>query len=1015
MRQGAPGKGRAFPRAILGLSLLALIGVFLWVGSLWWIHRELTAVADALAAGDPEVATRRLHRLSWLAADDPELEYWRGVCAEAEGRIDTALEFWSQIPKGSRRWIDATMRSARHSLARGRFARAEDLLLQFQPPRGHPAAADHEQMLLQLYLFTIRYDELQRRKVQEWSQLQRPETLRMHWIIDDHRSFPVGATRDRLEEAGREAPDDDRVWLGKANLATRTGRKEEAAGWLNRCLERRPQDPAVWLARLDWAVVFQQLDEAIAAASRLSPNALTPSRILELRAWMAAQREDQEAERQALEQLLDHEPGHTKALVRLADLAAQIGDASRAARLRQQKSEMDRASDNYRMLLTDDPYLRSSSATTTAGLERELSLARNAETLGRWFEAHGWWTIVRQRDPGNQEAQASLARINQKQAELRSSPGFSEISRASSLAELLVSPSAAVSQLRGMVAGVPSSRVPVPQFRDAAESAGLQFTYDHDPTPRRRMPETMGGGVGLLDYDGDGWLDVYVVQGGPFPEPPSASPPAQRDRLFRNRRDGTFEDVTQSAGLAGFDGGYGHGVAVGDYDNDGHPDLFITRWRAYALYRNRGDGTFEDATQRAGLGGERDWPTSAAFADLDGDGDLDLYVCHYAAWDPAVAQPCPHPFREGHFMYCGPRTFDAMPDHVFRNDHGRFVDLSDEAGVTAADREGRGLGVVAADFDDDGRVDLFVANDLNANYLFHNEGGFRFRELGMEAGVATNADGGYLAGMGVAFGDLSGDGLEDLAVTNFYGESTTFYQNLGSGQFADRTRAIGLFAPTRYLLGFGIAFLDANNDGHLDLAIANGHVNDMSPQIPYHMPAALLLGDGGGRVRDVSVEAGDPWSIPRLGRGLAIGDLDNDGKADLVIVSQGQPLAYFHNQGPAGRFMVLELEGTRSNRDAVGARVTATVDGRRRRFQRSGGGSFLSASDKRLHLGMGLAERVESIEVRWPSGRIDEYVDLETNRAYRIREGAADVFPLSGWHEGPCRAGLSDSRLNRRF
>ena len=343
----------------------------------------------------------------------------------------------------------------------------------------------------------------------------------------------------------------------------------------------------------------------------------------------------------------------------------------------------------------------------------------------------------------------------------------------------------------------------MPVFRDDAPDAGLHVTYENDPTPLCRLPETMGGGVGLLDYDGDGFLDVYAVQGGKLPNASPPPPTPQRDRLFRNRGDGTFEDVTKAAGLSAMAGGYGHGVTVGDVDNDGHPDVFVTRWRTYALYRNRGDGRFEDVTETWGLGGSRDWPTSAAFADLDGDGDLDLYVCHYADWDPERSAPCPHPDDPRKFTYCGPRVFAAMPDHVFRNDGGRFVDVSESAGIRAADREGRGLGVVAAHLDDDDRIDLFVANDMSANFLFRNRGGFRFEETGAESGVATNADGGYLAGMGVACGDLDGDGRLDLAVTNFYGESTTFYQNLGGGQFIDRTAAIGLAAPSRYLLGFG--------------------------------------------------------------------------------------------------------------------------------------------------------------------------------------------------------------------
>ncbi len=418
-----------------------------------------------------------------------------------------------------------------------------------------------------------------------------------------------------------------------------------------------------------------------------------------------------------------------------------------------------------------------------------------------------------------------------------------------------------------------------------------------------------------------------------------------------------------------------------------------------ALYHNKGDGTFEDATERAGLHGLRDWPTSAAFADLDGDGDLDLYVCHYSAWDPETSAPCPHPGDPSKYSYCGPRVFPAMPDHVFRNDGGRFVNVSEAAGVRQADREGRGLGVVAADLNQDGRIDLFVANDLTANFLFINQGGFRFEETAAESGVAANAEGGYLAGMGIACGDLDGDGLIDLAVTNFYAESTTFYRNLGSGQFVDSSAAIGLAGPSRFLLGFGATFFDANNDGWLDLATANGHVNDLRPHVPYAMPAQFLLGEAGGHLTDVSRRAGAPWQVEHLGRGLAAGDIDNDGKVDLAIVSEGQPLAYFHNQGPAGHFITFKLEGAApgSNRDAVGAWVTLTGGGRRRVAHRIGGGSFLSASDERIHFGLGHLTTIEAVEVRWPSGHVDRYTSLPVNAAYLLKEGQPQAMPLPGW------------------
>ena len=312
--------------------------------------------------------------------------------------------------------------------------------------------------------------------------------------------------------------------------------------------------------------------------------------------------------------------------------------------------------------------------------------------------------------------------------------------------------------------------------------------------------------------------------------------------------------------------------------------------------------------------------------------------------------------------------------------------MTAEAGIS--DPDGRGLGVVAADFNDDGRIDLFVANDMSANALYLNQGALRFQETALTAGVACNADGGFQAGMGIACDDLDGDGRIDLAVTNFYGQSTTFFRNLGGGLFSDQSTVINLAAPSRYLLGFGMVSFDFNNDGHRDLATANGHVNDNRPYLPYPMPAQLMAGTG-GRLVDVSRAAGGPWVIPRVGRGLAAADLDNDGRVDLLLVAQDEPLAYFHNRTEGGRFVAFRLEGNPSNRDAVGACVTVQSGRFRRVVRRVGGGSYLSASDTRIHLGLGDVERLDSVEVRWPSGRIDRFRDVPADGGFRIREGAS--------------------------
>ena len=443
-------------------------------------------------------------------------------------------------------------------------------------------------------------------------------------------------------------------------------------------------------------------------------------------------------------------------------------------------------------------------------------------------------------------------------------------------------------------------------------------------------------------------------------------------------------------------GGYGFGVAVGDFDNDGRPDIFVTRWRSYALYHNLGDGRFEDVTARAGLGGDRDWPTSAAWADLDNDGDLDLYVCHYLKWDAENPLLCATR-RAAKNGYCDPRLLPSLPDHVFRNDGGRFIDVTEQAGIV--DREGRGLGVVAADLDDDGKIDLFVANDTTANFFFRNQGGFRFTEEGLESGLAASASGGYLAGMGVACGDFDGDGRLDLAVTNLLGriDHALSQPRRGLGSATGRPRP-ALAAPTRFVLGFGLSALDANNDGRLDLAQANGHVDDYRPAVPYLMPAQLFLGDGAGKLVDVSDRAGPPWRLPRLGRGLAVGDLDNDGRTDVVIVAQNAPLALLHNQSASqNHSLTLALEGTASNRDAVGARVAVTVLGKTQVAARLGGGSYLSASDHRLHFGLGPAQKVDRVEVTWPTGRRDCYQGLAADAGYRLREGDPVPKPLPGF------------------
>ncbi|QDV34261.1 FG-GAP-like repeat-containing protein [Tautonia plasticadhaerens] len=950
-----------------------------WGWRSWSARRYLEAIEGAKREASSGSVARARRTLEEAASRWPgrgEAEFLLGAVEQAMGRTEAAKAAWARVPGGSEFGPEAAMMLARVALAGDLMAEAERHLPRALEAEG-PLGIEARESLLLLYKLQGRYEEARRLVRDGWVRYpDKVGTLQQLWHLDNANPIALEDHRRIVDRASRAAPEDDRVWLSRAHLANREARFDDSAAWLSKCLARRPEDPAVWRVALDRALAVQDPARAREALGHLPPGLVPPAEVLELRAWFASLAGDPEAERRALGRLVELDPGAIHAVDRLAGLASRLGEPGEVDRLRGRKGELDRLLERYLdRMFEPDP------------IEDAVELAGWAERLGRAFEARGWWELAGSLGEDEaEERRRAIARLDLLEGRRAS---------AASLPELLA-------DLEEMGTSIGPSDAPaipggpMPTFEDEAAEAGLTFTYASGKTPERQIPETMGGGVGLLDFDGDGLLDVFVVQGGTFPPDPDA--PSTGDRLFRNRGDGTFEDATESSGIARLPAGYGHGVAVGDVDDDGDPDLFLTRWGSYALYRNNGDGTFGDATEASGLGGDRDWPTSAAFADLDGDGDLDLYVCHYLVWDPEHPRVCKEPDEEV-VRLCNPGLFPSRPDHLYRNDDGRFVDVTAEAGIV--DTHGRGMGVVANDFDGDGLIDLYVANDQTANFLWRNLGGMRFEESGQLAGVAASGHGGYQAGMGVSCGDPNGDGLPDLVVTNFYDEGTTFYQNLGRGIFNDSSARAGVSAATRSLLGFGIAFLDANNDGWDDLAQANGHVDDFRPESPYAMPAQLLLGGPSGRLVDAGGRAGEPWTVDRLGRAMAEGDLDNDGRMDLVLLSLDAPMALLRNRsGGIGRWATFALEGTGSGRDAVGARVTVSAGGRERVGWRVGGGSYQSSGDPRVHFGLGDADRVDSVEVRWPSGRVDRFGGLPVDSGFLIREGEPVPRPLPGFGAG---------------
>ncbi|HEY8505195.1 MAG TPA: CRTAC1 family protein [Gemmataceae bacterium] len=530
-----------------------------------------------------------------------------------------------------------------------------------------------------------------------------------------------------------------------------------------------------------------------------------------------------------------------------------------------------------------------------------------------------------------------------------------------------------------------------PWFEDVTAAAGIDFRHFDPATPKHCIQETMGSGLGWIDYDTDGWPDLFCVQDGPLR--PKPGDPAPTSRLYRNNRDGTFTDVTERAGLAR--SGFGQGCAVGDYDNDGSDDLLVTYLGGVVLYKNNGDGTFTDVTGSAGL---RDphWATSAAWGDVDGDGLLDLYVCNYVEIDMDNYPVCKDE-RTGEYGTCPPSHFPCVPHRLFRNNgDGTFTDVTGPSGVGAAS-PAPGLGVAILDLDDDGRADIYVANDMRPAYLFHNRGGGRFEEKALFSGCAYGPEGSLVAGMGVAVADVDGGGRPSLFVTNFEKKPNVLYLNRGGLRFADRSMPSGLGGPSIPRRAFGAEFFDADLDGWIDIAVANGHIQRPAERVlgaAYRQEAQLFRGDGSGKFRDVSDRAGAYFRRRDVGRGLAVADFDNDGKPDLALSHCGGRVALLHNRTETDRaWLRLELvgDGVKSNRNAVGARVEVEAGGLRQVRWVVGGGSYLSAGDRRLLFGLGPVEMAARITVVWPSGRREEFRNFLARRAYRLAEGEKAV------------------------
>jgi enediyne biosynthesis protein E4 len=534
------------------------------------------------------------------------------------------------------------------------------------------------------------------------------------------------------------------------------------------------------------------------------------------------------------------------------------------------------------------------------------------------------------------------------------------------------------------------------KFVDVTAPSGVRFQYLSARTTRKYLPETMAPGVALFDYDNDGRLDIFVVNGTPLTDPtapgtiPLKTGPEFWNRLFHQKGDGTFEDVTVQAGLQG--SGYGMGVAVGDYDNDGFEDLYVTAYGGNKLYHNNGNGTFTDVNEKAGVGGSG-WSTSAAWVDLDQDGKLDLVVLRYLDWDFSDIWCGEH--REGYRSYCHPDVFKPISPLVFHNDGGEhFTEVAQKIGLG---KPGKGLGIAIADFDRDGRIDIFVANDSMPEFLFRNRGDGTFEEVGLVSGAAVDGEGRTYAGMGVDFADYNNDGWPDIVVTDLANQVYPLYQNNGDGTFEYVSSRTEISRITFMHSGWGIRFLDFDNDGWKDLLIAQGHDLDTieltSAHIRYRETALLLRNTGKG-FSDVSSESGAVFAQAWVGRGLATGDLDNDGREDAVITTNDGGLHILHNEtSNQNHWITLHLVGHKSNRDGIGAVIKITTARGSQYSTVTTGGSYLSSSDKRAYFGLGEASTIESIEIRWPSGIVQKLRNVSVDRLLTVDEPSAQLQP----------------------
>ncbi|MFO1042432.1 MAG: FG-GAP-like repeat-containing protein [Planctomycetaceae bacterium] len=977
MQLANQGNSRIHPLWYLAVIAVIALGMtaFLLFRSAGPTSDSLLEVARLnLARGD----FRRAEELAHQAASGSNPSPWALIVA-AEAALKTnrfadALDYYQRVPRLSPEASDSADFGVAEMLCHlGRISESEEQLRQLLVK--NPA---HKLAHLRLaFLLNITGRRWQAQPHLLYLVQNRAANVE-HLLLLGNSQRQI-EDRALLDATASQYPDDPLPSLGAARLALSLNRPDEAKPLLKQVLAVRPNELE---ALVRWGqLLLEEPDSGpfVTWSDKLSADVERHPDVWMLRGQLAQARKQPEVAARCFWEALRRDPDHLAACHQLGRTLTLLGESELAAVFLERSDILQRLASILDDLFHHRDHVES--------MRRAAILTRQ---LGRLWEAASWSSIALSIHPELTWAIEILQEVSpQLHAELpQTGPAFDPARRIDLSRYPLPSRSPSNTEVPATASGQNGSSVAHSQirFKNDASSLGINFSYENaadDSTPGARIFETTGGGVGVMDYDRDGWPDLYLTQGGS--EPGLAG--TAMDRMYRNLSD-HFDDITVHSRLGDRD--FSQGVAAGDFDNDGFPDLYVANLGQNRLYRNQGDGTFVDVTVEAGIG-ESWWTTSCLVADLNGDGLPDLFDVNYAAGENLLTKICE---KQGVIRSCSPRAFDPAPVTVWLNQgDGSFRNVTTESGVDVPN--GLGLGIVAMDLQGEGRLSLFVANDEVPNFLFVNVTSspekLRFEEQAMLSGVAVDADGKSQACMGVAAGDADGDGLVDLFVTNFYQESNTFYRQIIRGQFADVTRSARLRDPGFPMLGFGTQFLDADHDGWEDLIVTNGHIDDLTAiGEPYKMPTQFFRNAGQGHFDEIpAAQLGPFFQEAHLGRGLARLDWNRDGNEDVAVSHLKEPAALLTNQASAtGHFVSLQLCGTRCSRDAIGTTVEITVAGKKIVKQLTAGDGYHASNERRLVFGLGQATKVDQLNIRWPSGTIQSWNDIPAGTFATIVEGS---------------------------